>query len=138
MNLTEDVCRTRATGERLAHLATVSATGHPHLVPITFVASNSHVAFGIDEKPKSTSDLKRLRNIQANPRVAVLWDRYDEDWSQLWWVRADGNAKVEDHGAQWEETWSALEEKYEQYQGLRRAGPVVLIEVRRWRGWGHG
>jgi len=137
MKLTRADSRKRAIDEPVAHLGTVSATGEPHLVPITFVVVGDKVAVGIDEKPKSTLDLKRLRNIQENPRVAVLWDRYDDDWDQLWWVRGDGIASIEEDGARWAESWVALNNKYPQYEGRHHVGPVILIEVSRWSGWAY-
>ena len=138
MRLTGEDSRARAIGVPVGHLATVSATGEPHLVPITFVVAGDTVVVGIDEKPKSTWDLKRLLNIHENPRVAVLWDRYDEDWTQLWWVRADGTASIERGGPDWGEAWAALNQKYPQHEGRRHAGPVVLIDVHRWTGWLYG
>ena len=135
MKLTQEESRKRAIDAPVGHLATVSASGDPHLVPVTFAVVAGNVAIGIDEKPKSTLDLKRLRNIHGNPRVALLCDRYDEDWTQLWWVRGDGIASIEEAGSRWEESWVALNDKYPQYEGREHVGPVVLIEVNRWSGW---
>lgn len=127
-----------AFAERVGRLATVSADGDPHLVPVTFAVSEGFVIIGIDEKPKSTLDLKRLRNIQSNPRVAICWDRYDEDWSRLWWVRADGVASIADDGRVWAQAWRALHDKYEQYRHDALRGPVIVVEVTKWSGWAHG
>jgi PPOX class probable F420-dependent enzyme len=138
VKLTGEESRERARGEAVAHLATLSGGGQPHLVPVTFVIAAGRLAIGIDEKPKSTLDLKRLRNIHENPRVAVLWDRYDDDWSELWWVRADGDASIEAEGPTWGEAWAALNEKYPQYEGRQHSGPVILIDVTRWSGWAYG
>src|SRR4029078_10792686 len=90
-----------AARERLAsvpvvHLATTDEDGRPHLVGTTFAVEGDHVYTAVDPKPKRTRDLKRLRNIRANPRVAVLADHYEDDWSRLWWVRADGVARILD------------------------------------------
>ena len=137
MKLTHDESRKRAIGARVGHLATVSVSGDPHLVPVTFAVVAGNVAIGIDEKPKSTLDLKRLRNIHENPRAAVLWDKYDEDWTQLWWVRCDGIASIEEDGSRWEESWLTLNHRYPQYEGRQHVGPVVLIEVNRWSGWAY-
>ena len=137
MNLTHEECRQRAIDARVGHLATVSVSGDPHLVPVTFVFVAGNVAIGIDDKPKVTSDLKRLRNIHENPRVALLRDKYDEDWSHLWWVRGDGIASIEEGGSRWEESWVSLHRKYPQYEARPLFGPVVLIEVNRWSGWAY-
>ncbi len=127
-----------ALAERVGRLATVSADGAPHLVPVTFAVSERFVVIGIDEKPKSTLDLKRLRNIRSNPCVAICWDRYDEDWSRLWWVRADGMASIAERGRSWERAWEALTDKYEQYRHAEHRGPVIMVEVTKWSGWAHG
>src|SRR2546427_7438855 len=85
----------RRLGEaRVARLATADASGKPHVVPISFVIQGEKLFFAVDAKPKRTIDLKRLRNIAANPSVSVLLDHYEEDWSRLWWVRVDGTARV--------------------------------------------
>jgi len=130
--------RERALAERVARLATSSADGRPHLVPVTFADCGTQIVIGIDEKPKTTQNLKRLRNIRSDPRVAMLWDRYDEDWSRLWWVRADAVASITDHGRLWEEAWEALDLRYPQYNRGARLGPIIALEVTRWSGWAHG
>ena len=78
----------------VARLATADATGRPHVVPICFVVDGDTLYFAVDAKPKRTTDLKRLRNIAANPAVSVLFDHYEDDWSKLWWVRVDGAARL--------------------------------------------
>ena len=88
----------------VARLATVSPAGRPHLVPVTFVLDRQpgqpdHVYTAVDAKPKTTTRLQRLRNIQAHPQVALLADHYSADWTRLWWVRADGQAAVLDAAA---------------------------------------
>lgn len=138
MRLAAEESRTLAIAERVGRLATVSAAGAPHLVPVTFAVSEGLVVIGIDEKPKSTLDLKRLKNIRGNPRVAICWDRYDEDWSRLWWVRADGTASIAEGGQSWEQAWDALNHKYEQYGDAEHRGPVIIVEVTKWSGWAHG
>ena len=138
MKLTSLESRMRAVAQGHAYLVTVSGDGKPHAVPVTFAGSHEQLAIGIDEKPKSTNDLKRLRNIRENSRVSLLWDHYDDDWTQLWWARADGKASIEERGALWEDAWAALNRKYQQYQGRRHEGPVILVEVTNWTGWAHG
>jgi PPOX class probable F420-dependent enzyme len=116
-------------------LATADATSTPHLVPITFAVHDDVIAFAVDHKPKTTMSLKRLRNIEENPRVALLADEYDEDWARLWWVRADGVARVLHEARERRTALEWLCAKYPQYRENVPAGPVVWVEVRAWRGW---
>lgn len=92
------------------------------------------IVFGIDHKPKSTTALRRLENIAAEPRVSFLVDEYDEDWSRLWWARADAVARIVTASTQ-ERALQALVGKYGQYAGRPPAGPVVAARVTRWSGW---
>ncbi|MEV1011671.1 TIGR03668 family PPOX class F420-dependent oxidoreductase [Streptomyces sp. NPDC049881] len=136
MQLTEKEARRRLTEAAVARLATVDEAGRPHLVPVTFAAVGDTVAIAIDHKPKRHRDLKRLRNITANPLVCLLADRYDDDWSQLWWARADGSAHVLDIATCPDEAeW--LLSKYSQYRDQPPEGPVIRIEVTRWTGWAY-
>ena len=84
----------RFAAAKVARLATVTPDGPPHLVPIVFAVAESTVYTAVDGKPKTSQRLRRLANIEANPRVSILVDHYDDDWSQLWWVRADGIATI--------------------------------------------
>jgi PPOX class probable F420-dependent enzyme len=86
--------RDRFAEARVARLATADESGRPLLVPVTFALDGDLAYFAVDHKPKTTRNLKRLRNIEANPQVSLLADEYDEDWTQLWWVRADGTATI--------------------------------------------
>ena len=119
---------------RIARLGTVDPAGHPHLVPITFALHGNVIVSAIDHKPKRSTNLKRLRNIAVNPRVSVLADHYDEDWSLLWWIRCDGLARVL-HGPDRAEPITWLAAKYDQYAEHPPAGPVIWIEVSTWRSW---
>lgn len=122
----------------MARLATVDGKGHPHLVPIVFVVIGDVVWSAVDRKPKSTRALKRLANIGVNPSVSVLADHYDDDWTQLWWVRADGEAVVVPIGEPGTaEVLDALATKYPQYAADRPTGPLVRVAVTRWSGWEH-
>jgi PPOX class probable F420-dependent enzyme len=136
MRLDPAEARRRFIKSPVLRLATVGGDGGPHLVPCTFVVDHSgRVAIGIDNKPKSSAHLRRLKNISENPRVSLLVDHYADDWKQLWWVRADGTAAIErsgeDHGAHWE----LLMSKYPQYGGKLLKGPVILVMVDSWAGW---
>ncbi len=89
----------------------------------------------VDAKPKSSTDLRRLRNIRANPRVAVLADHYEDDWGRLWWVRADGQATILDDPAAMAQALALLAARYPQYRAQPPGGPVISIRVTRWTGW---
>jgi PPOX class probable F420-dependent enzyme len=158
VRLHADACRSRFAAARHAYLATADTDGVPHLVPVTFALlsttaatsdgtatqvgtgtpSADEVVVVIDHKPKSTRDLKRLRNLAENPRVTFLVDRYDDDWSQLWWVRADGVATVEHEGQARAAALDALAARYPQYRERRPDGPLIRVRVTRWSGWAHG
>ncbi|MFI6795561.1 TIGR03668 family PPOX class F420-dependent oxidoreductase [Streptosporangium canum] len=130
--------RARFRDARVARLATADARGRPHLVPVTFDLDGDTVAFAVDHKPKRTTDLRRLRDIAANDRVCLLVDHYDDDWTRLWWVRADGRARVAGDGADRERALARLAERYPQYCDRPPRGPVVLIAVESWTGWSYG
>ncbi|GAB3145674.1 TIGR03668 family PPOX class F420-dependent oxidoreductase [Amycolatopsis stemonae] len=132
MKLSSSEARSRFAASRVARLATVSAAGVPHLVPVTFAVRGDRVVFAVDHKPKSSTSLRRLRNIAENPAVCFLADEYAEDWSQLWWARADGSARVLSPGA---EPVSWLVEKYAQYRSRPPEHAVVVTEVHTWSGW---
>ena len=92
----------------------------------------------MDHKPKTTANLRRLRNIRENPRVALLADYYAEDWVALWWVRVDGRASIIEDETAMRHQIDMLAERYEQYRRTRPAGPVTALEAGRWTGWaGH-
>jgi PPOX class probable F420-dependent enzyme len=120
-------------GARVARLATVGSDGRPHLVPIVFAVAGDVIVTAVDDvKPKRTRSLARLANIAAEPRVSVLADHYDEDWSRLWWARADGVAAVVDRDP---DAITLLTERYPQYRDQPPPGPVIQIQVERWTGW---
>ncbi|MFJ5110964.1 TIGR03668 family PPOX class F420-dependent oxidoreductase [Streptomyces sp. NPDC088551] len=135
MKLALTEARNRFTGSPVARLATAGPDGAPHAVPITFAVSHDVLFFAIDHKPKSTWNLRRLRNIRENPQVSVLVDHYDADWSELWWVRADGRAEIWEGGHDRTEAVELLRDKYEQYRDQPPAGPIVAIHVDQWSGW---
>ena len=141
MRLATNEARARFGSARVARLATVGEDGSPHLVPAVFAVIGERVVHVMDRKPKSTDDpwqLQRIRNIVREPRVAFLVDAYDEDWSALWWVRADAVARVLDpleEAEDWLEAVDALADRYPQYRSNRPVGPVVAAVVSRWIGW---
>jgi len=88
----------------------------------------------VDAKPKSTLFLRRLQNLN-NRSASLLVDHYDEDWTTLWWVRMDGHGRVIQEGDAYERALDLLAGKYEQYQTNRPPGPVVAMDIERWRTW---
>ena len=131
--MTPGQARARFATARVARLATTGPDGAPHLVPVTFAVHGDEIVTAVDHKPKRTRDLQRLRNIEHDPRVCLLADRYDDaDWDALWWARADGEARVLD--AYPAGVWR-LAERYPQYRDRPPEGPVISIAVTRWSGW---
>ena len=152
MRLDAASARQRFAGVRVARLATASPDGRPHIVPFTFALGPVQAAgpvqadpvqarprdwiySAVDAKPKASTDLRRLRNIRANPRVAVLADHYEDDWGRLWWVRADGQAAILDDPAAMAPALALLAARYPQYRFQPPGGPVISIRVTRWSGW---
>lgn len=128
MRLDEPEAWRRLGQARVARLATVG-DGQPHIVPVTFVLVDRTIVIAVDHKPKTTRNLKRLANIEANDRVSVLVDEYTEDWTRLWWVRADGTAAITDQPE------PALAGKYPQYQRNPPAGPFIRIRIEHVTSW---
>jgi PPOX class probable F420-dependent enzyme len=136
----ESVARSVFAGERVVRLATVRAGGGPHLVPVVFAMvwdPADVIVTAVDHKPKSTRNLLRLRNIAGEPRTCFLADGYaDDDWSALWWVRADTRAAVvRDDDPRRTTALAALAAKYPQYQEVPPDGAVIWAVVHRWRWW---
>ena len=134
--------RRRVVAAPVARLATVRRDGSPRLVPVTFALLGELLCFAVDEvKPKRDARLARLGDIARDPRVTLLVDHYDADWSALWWVRIDGTAAVHVDGALHtdgtlrERALDELAAKYPPYEAARPAGPVVIVTPRRWSGW---
>jgi len=119
----------------VASLATIGPGDAPHLVPVVFAVHNDVIYTAVDAKRKSTQRLRRLANIEANPRVSLLADHYSPDWSQLWWVRADGVAAIHHSGEEMATGYALLREKYVQYERIALDGPVVTVQVLRWSSW---
>jgi PPOX class probable F420-dependent enzyme len=132
--------KVRFTQSPIARLATATPDGIPHLVPVVFAVADSRgdpdvVYTAVDAKPKTTRRLRRLTNIERNPQVSLLVDHYDDDWVQLWWVRADGVATLHSAGEPLATGFRLLRAKYPQYQSVSLDGPVIAVAVRRWSAW---
>jgi PPOX class probable F420-dependent enzyme len=133
--MTPDEARRRFAEARLAHLATVDAGGAPHIVPITFALDGETLVTAVDAKPKLGTPLRRFANVAADTRVSVLGGAYDEDWTRLWWARADGAATILDSGPALDNALALLRAQYVQYADVGLTGPALRISVDRWRGW---
>jgi PPOX class probable F420-dependent enzyme len=120
--------------QRVARLATVDQDGSPHLVPVVFCFIGSRCYTAVDEKPKRTTRLQRLRNIERNPQVAFLFDVYDEDWSRLAWVMLRGRAAVV-VGTERQAALEGLSAKYPQYARVGISGPVIGFSPERVSRW---
>ena len=133
--MSPDEARALFATARVARLATADAAGKPHVVPLVFALDGDTIYSAVDPKPKRTQDLKRLRNVIANPQVSLLADQYvDDDWDVLWWARADGTGSVHERLPR---AAALLRERYAQYADAPPDGPVLAIAVDRWSGW-HG
>ena len=125
---------------RIAHLATADARAVPHVVPVCFAMSEGTLYITIDEKPKRqpATALKRLRNIVENPAVAVVVDRYDEDWTLLGWVMLRGNAEILIDGTEHGAAQALLRARYRQLNAMQIAQrPVIAVRIERTTSWGN-
>jgi PPOX class probable F420-dependent enzyme len=126
------------TQHRVAHLATLDEQGQPHVVPIVYAFDGEHIFTPIDEKPKRVGayQLQRVRNIQANHRVAVIIDDYDEDWRKLAWVQIRGRAVILSQGGTYASGVELLSRKYPQYEDMPLTGrPLIVISLERVVSW---
>ena len=126
--------------QRVGHLATVAPDGAPHVVPVCYALVGEAVYSVVDDKPKRSTRLQRLRNIQAHPRAALIVDRYDDaDWSRLAWVLLRGPAAVLEAGAEHARAIAALRDRYPQYRTMRLDDrPVIRLTAERITSWGFG
>lgn len=127
--------RGQLAAARVARLGTVRPDGRPHIVVCCFALAGEVVYSVVDDKPKTTVALQRLRNLTTNAAASLLADHYDEDWTALWWIRLDGVGRVIAEGREHERAVALLCGKYEQYRHQRPTGPVIAIDVARWSAW---
>jgi len=117
-------------GAAVARLATVRPDGRPHLVPITFASQEPGlIVTAVDHKPKRTTNLQRLRNVEAHPAVSLLVDHFDDDWAALWWLRIDATARVVVDEPDRTLLTAPLVGKYAQYLARPPTGPVIAMEI---------
>ena len=136
MSIISDRERAFLLRRRVGRLATSDAASFPHVVPVCFAPGDDVLYTPIDEKPKRGTQLKRLANIAGNPNVAFLADHYDEDWSQLGWVRLDGRADILHQGDEFETARRLLRNRYVQYATMNLF-PLVAVRIARVRSWGN-
>jgi len=123
---------------RTAHLATADAKGQPHVIPVCYVFDGEAIYSVLDAKPKSTPlrQLRRVRNILANPQVSLVVDHYEEDWSRLRYVLVSGEAGLLQEGEEWARAIATLRDKYPQYQAMDLdESPVIKIIPSRFIPW---
>lgn len=126
----------RLAAAAVGRLATLRADGTPRLVPITFALVDGLVCSVVDEvKPKRSSRLARLDDVRRDPRVGLVVDHYDDDWSALWWVRVDGTAEIHETGPLRERALAELRAKYRPYAAVPPAGALLVITPVRCSGW---
>ena len=127
---------------RIGHLATTGADGAPHVMPVCYALDDDALYFVADEKPKRRPArvLRRLENLRANPRAALVVDDYDEDWTRLQWVLVRGPATIVDDAAAHAAALARLRARYPQYRRMAlddpAAHPIVRIvpaQIRSWR-----
>lgn len=127
--------RSRVLTARVARLATIGPDGAPQLVPFCFALAQDVLYSAVDQKKKGPGRLRRLVNVARDPRVTVIVDHYEEDWTQLWWVSLVGRARELGGGGEADGALRLLTAKYRQYREAPPAGPVLRIDVQRWSGW---
>ena len=128
---------------RIARLAQLDFEQQVHAIPFVFVRLDKTLYSPVDGKPKRHAKLSRLAWVEEAPSVTVLIDEYQEDWTQLWWLRIYGEAKVIRADApNWDLIAEKLRERYPQYAAppsgveLFNGEPTMLsIEIGRWRSW---
>jgi PPOX class probable F420-dependent enzyme len=135
-----DMERLFLNNRKVAHLATADRDAIPHVVPVCFAIFNSTLYVTIDAKPKRNlgAPLKRLKNIAQNPTVAVIVDRYEEDWGQLGWVMLRGHAEMLIDGEEHDQAQALLRSRYPQLKGMQIAQlPVIAVRIASATSWGN-
>lgn len=125
---------------KVGYLATADLRAAPHVVPVCFAISNHTLYVTIDAKPKRSlnAPLKRLKNIAWNPAVAIVVDRYEEDWRQLGWVMMRGQAEILIDGSEHDQAQALLRSRYPQLKAMQIAElPVIAVRIVKVTSWGN-
>ena len=133
--MTSELIDRRIAAARVGRLATIGPDGAADLVPITFAYEGEVLYTAVDQKPKTTRNLRRLANVRRDPRVTVLIDHYEDDWTRLWWCRLRGEAAVVGSGPVFDAGITLLRDKYAQYRGSPPDGPMIVVRVTDRRAW---
>ena len=123
---------------RTGHLATADAKGRPQVVPVCFVFDGQAIYSVLDAKPKTTPlrQLRRVKNILANPQVSLVVDHYEENWDKLQYILVSGDAELRESDEKWVVAIAMLREKYPQYQEMDLdQSPVIKITPVRYSPW---
>ncbi len=123
---------------RTGHLATADAKGRPQVVPVCFVFDGQAIYSVLDAKPKTTPlrQLRRVKNILANPQVSLVVDHYEENWDKLQYILVSGDAELLESDEKWAVAIAMLREKYPQYQAMDLdQSPVIKITPVRYSPW---
>jgi PPOX class probable F420-dependent enzyme len=131
VRLPEGEARARFATGPVVRLGTADGQG----LVVSFTVDGDTIYTAVDQKPKSGTMLKRLRNVGENPMVTMLADHYSDDWETLWWVRADGRATILADQRQMAAPLRLLANRYRQYRQALPTGPVLAVTVERWTGW---
>jgi PPOX class probable F420-dependent enzyme len=123
--------RRRVEAADVMRVGTVDERGRVHLVPIVFVIEGDTVYSSTDDDPPP----RRLRNLERNPQVSLIVDEYDDDWSNVWWVRMRGTGRAIADGPERDHARRLLTEKYPQFEGDPGGGPIIAVDVEAWSGW---
>ena len=135
MRLPVTEARRRFAAARVARLATVRPDGRPHLVPVVFALSPGDLLYtATDGKPRTTGRLVRPDGVVVAPQVSLLVDHYEEDWSRLWWVRADAVVERVTDG-ETADGMRMLTLRYPTYRSIPPPGPMLALRVTRWVAW---
>jgi coenzyme F420-0:L-glutamate ligase / coenzyme F420-1:gamma-L-glutamate ligase len=124
---------------RVARLGTVDDARRPLVLPICYIVAGETLYSPTDAKPKRVpvQRLKRLKNIQDNPHVALVIDDYSDDWTQLAYVILHGRAEILTGGSPFERAVAALREKYPQYHHMAiQENPMIAVHLTRAVSWG--
>lgn len=122
----------------VGRLATADAAGRPHVIPVCFACDGRRIYSALDAKPKrgQLADLRRVRNIRANPQASLVIDHYEADWSKLWYLLVSGTAELIDAGDEHSTALALLRAKYPQYRAMALDdNPIIRITPQRAVGW---